>query len=456
MYIPGITSAEYAIIIHFPTKGQVALSPATEVTGPNILNSVSLGLSLAGSNQNPVGVISANTLTLDIDSRDLSLDPTNTQSPYYGEMNSSAWVTYYLTENGEQINMGTYFVNTWNPNISNSSPYNISIQLTDLMSVIAKMAVPKVDIKYNMTLKEYIIAVINKLNEQNPFQYNIFYNPDTIKFGNITNFYYEQLNTSTVGDMLNTISQCTLTNITINQQGYFITDNLLDEVPAQAVMEIDGDNYTFSANLAPSSWISYDGIKVNYTPRKIVSKQQLASISSQELQPGDNTISGLSLGGHAYSIEQIVISTEDPTDASFYIKSLSYDKDVVDLVIDYQGLSTVSASISIIGSSAATETKIFSQDAGGSILNCNVPILYESDLGYYASSMRAFLKNKQKAIKVVGWYNPRLTLGDLVHVTLGGDLNLEGYYKVTGMDLTYSNAGMNYTLQLDPAIIGGA
>lgn len=453
MYPAGIAHVDYNICITFKSNKSVCISSNTEQTNANVLVSTSINMNTSTMSQNPIGVVSANTLSLDIDSRDMSLDPTNSSSPYFGEMDSSAWATISFTDTDGTVMLGTFYVNSWKPSITNLQPHRITIQLVDLMSKISKMAVPMVKQGYMPTLKQYIIAVITALNEELPPEQQIKYRASDISFGPFELFYYEQLDTTSMSNMLNTLCQSTLVNIYIDAEGYFKVDSLLDDTSAESVMNISGDDYTFSATLAPTSWIDYPDVRVSYIPRRLIPSTELASLSNIVLNPGTNVLPSMTSQQGIFSIDAVALTVKDTTNADAYVSKISSDRSNINIEVVYNGLSSCTADISIIGTVAAADVVVLNPEITGSVLEAKNPILDQSSITQFLVGMRKIIKNKQKAITLTGWYNPRLALGDLVHVTLGGQLNIYNYYKIVGIQLQLSSATLRYTLTLNPATL---
>lgn len=455
MMLPsGIVRATYRVTIYM-NKGNlsVTLASGTELTSTNVLDSLNFSAKLSGTNQNPVGVLSANTLSLNITSKDLSLDPTNQSSPYYGYMNTSAWaVVSIIDDQSNETKLGTFYVDTWQPNITDSTPFSIQIEFVDLISVICKMPVPFVEVTFNMTLLDYVIAVLNALNETNDPQYHINFNPADITFGEWSNFYYEQLDTSNMSNMLNTISQCTLTNIYVDANNNFRTDYLCDDSTSEVVMEIDGDTNTYEASLAPGAFIGYRDVQVTYIPRVLTGIESLAQQSDIVIQPGDNIISKIGLGEHASVISSIEIATDDLK--LVYISQIRYNKDYVSLVIHSDELSDFKANIYINGVAAKTNTKVYENaESTASTLEMKNTILDQTDIPLFVEKLKQLLTLKEKDISLKGIYNPKLTLGNLVHVVLSGNLNTSGYYKVKAINLGLSSSGLTYSLDLAGTLI---
>ena len=448
----GVYLASYSVTIHFKSGHQLVLDKSTEVVGPNYIDSIRLHSTLAGTNKNPVGVLAANTLSLELTSKDLSLDPTNKSSPFYGDMNSSAWVQIHLVlEDDTQLNMGIYYVDTWQPNITNSTPFSISIECVDLLSIICKMKVPQVSITFGMTLAQYLARLFDKINEQLDSQYRINYDVSTMTFGLWSEFNYQQLNTTNMGDMLNTISQCTLTNLYIDQDNFFRTDYICDDTPADIVMTILADTDTYQASLAPSTNITYNGVQVSYIPNDEDAESSLATLNNIEIAPGDTELKDISIGGKAFSITSISITGDNVTQV--YVSLIQYDKDAIHLTIHSDEDVTKMTSIEIQGIQAKSDSLVYNGQDRSSVLEMKNTILGKRDIASFTAKLKQLIELKEKSISLTGIYNPRLRIGDLISVNIAGDFNTSGIYKLNDIDLSLASGGLGYKIELMPSLV---
>ena len=82
-----------------------------------------------------------------------------------------------------------------------------------------------------------------------------------------------------------------------------------------------------------------------------------------------------------------------------------------------------------------------------------VPFSVIEDIPLFVSRLRQLLTLKEKDISLKGIYNPQLTLGNLVHVVLSGNLNTSGYYKVKSINIGLSSGGLTYSLDLASTLV---
>ena len=137
-----------------------------------------------------------------------------------------------------------------------------------------------------------------------------------------------------------------------------------------------------------------------------------------------------------------------------YLAGLAYNKDYASLVVHSSELAQFTANIYINGVSAKTNTKVYGNSVSTtSTLEMKNPILDEVDIPLFVSRLRQLLTLKEKDISLKGIYNPQLTLGNLVHVVLSGNLNTSGYYKVKAINLGLSSGGLTYSLDLASTLV---
>ena len=117
-------------------------------------------------------------------------------------------------------------------------------------------------------------------------------------------------------------------------------------------------------------------------------------------------------------------------------------------------LSDFNANIYINGVAAKTNTKVYENaESTASTLEMKNTILDETDIPLFVNKLKQLLTLKEKDISLKGIYNPKLTLGNRVHVVLSGNLNTSGYYKVKTINLGLSSGGLTYSLDLAGTLI---
>ena len=114
------------ITLNNGTEIDISLSTVGEKTNlTNYITDINIDESTNTQNNNPVGVVSSNTLKLVLNSMDRSLFPENVNSKYYGLMNNTATVKVTLEDVDGTVEFNTFYVSNWKSNITTYSNYYI-------------------------------------------------------------------------------------------------------------------------------------------------------------------------------------------------------------------------------------------------------------------------------------------------------------------------------------------
>lgn len=405
----------------------------------NYITDISLNENLSAINNNPVGVVSSNVLKLTLNSNDRSLFPENTESKYYGLMNNSATVNITLTDEEGDIEFNTFYISNWYTSITSSSPYKVIIECTDLISILNKNIVPSGIITDNIDTKETFIYLINKLNEQLVDKYKIKYDSEDINFGDFKSIELDNLETYNMSDLLNTISQCTLTNIYIDRDNKIKTDYCLDDKKTESVCTLSDKINITSATIDTGGLVKYNTVKTNYIINTINSMSKLTTINNQKLTPGINTFNSLDLGNKTFRINTIVINTQ--VDDRIVLDKFEYDKRTCTVVINNTGISDVDCDIDIYGQSFKESTLSIIKSNGDSneLLEVTNRLILPKDAELYTTKLLSLVGIRNSSISVSGFFNPRIKLGDTVYVDVEKSINTKGYYKIISLQWKISN-----------------
>lgn len=410
------------------------LNSDSSINSYNFISSLKLNESLSAENNIPIGVNTSSILDIEIISNNKALIPENENSTYYGYMNNSAIIEIYITESNEKIYFGKYFVNSWKSSISSDSPNLVKISATNIMSIISKQKVPDIEINTGMYIKDYLLNVIDELNSKLPQTKQIEYNEGDIKFDAFPVMQFSNLDTENMGNCLNGLSQCTMTNIFVNRDGKLKTDYCCDDSPSEAVYSFD---VMTSASAGGGLLVEYDSIKVNYSLGNILDVEQLASLYQQDVIQGDNIFKDISLGGAVYKINRIDVTAEDP---NIYVgkKEAKYNKNTMQLTVEADAATKVD--IKVFGQRLDTTSMVYETD-GENKLEVTNRVIEKSYVEKYANNMLQLINFKNNSMSVEGYFNPRVKLSDTVFINCANAMSISGYYKVVGLDWDLSIYG---------------
>lgn len=395
----------------------------------NFLSSIKLKESISAENNIPIGVNTSNIIDLEIVSNNKALIPENENSTYYGYMNNTAIVELFITESNEEISFGKYFVNSWKSNITSDTPNNVIVSATNIMSLISKQEVPEIEINTGMYIKDYLMNVIDELNNKLPQTKQIDYDEEDINFEAFPTMQFSNLDTENMGNCLNGLSQCTMTNIYIDRDGKLKTDYCCDDTEQEAVYSF---NIMTSAEAGGGVLVNYDSIKVNYSLGNVLDVEQLASLYQQDVIAGINTFSDINLGNSVYKINRIEVDGED--DNIFVgvdYNTTKYGKNKMTVGVEADAATKVN--IRIYGQRLDTTSMVYETD-GENKLEVTNRVIEASYVEKYANNILQLINFKNNSMTVEGYFNPRVKLTDTVFINCENAMSISGYYKVVGLD----------------------
>ena len=428
------------ITLNNGTEIDISLSTVGEKTNlTNYITDINIDESTNTQNNNPVGVVSSNTLKLVLNSMDRSLFPENVNSKYYGLMNNTATVKVTLEDVDGTVEFNTFYVSNWKSNITSQRPNNVIIECTDLLSIINKNSVPSGVITQNLSTKEAFIYMINKLNEKLESKYKVQYDENDIIFNAFDKIEYDNLDTGSMGDWLNTISQCTITNIYIARNNKMKTDYCLDDATTESVCTLSDKINVTNVSIDNGGLVNYTGVKTSYITNTINNMDKLTTISNQVVKPGKNLFDNINLGSKVFRISAVRLISDESS--ALKLTKLEYDKRICNIEVENNTDVDINCTIEIYGQSLKENTLSVTKNKNSSneILSVTNKLILPEYAELYTDNLLSLLGMKNRSISVTGFFNPRIQVGDIVYVDIEKSINTKGYYKVIGLKWKISN-----------------
>lgn len=426
------------ITLNDKTEIDLSLKGATEVK--NYITSVNILENTSASNQNPVGVVSSNTLKILLKSLDRTLLPDNEESPYFGKMDTSATIKVTIEDVDGQVEFNTFYVSSWLGNISTSSPYTVTIEATDLLSIVNKNPVPNIKFLKNIGTSKFFKDTINELNTTLSDKYKIQYDEEDISFSPYDTLAYSNIDASNMGTFLNTISQSTLTNIYYTREDKLKTDYCLDDTAKESVSNLSDKVNILKASIDRGGLVNYNGVKINCIENTVNSITELTTLSQQVLVPGDNIFEDIDLGNKIYKLGYIKVDSDSKV--SVEIKDVSYSKNLVTFTVVNNTQGNVNCSIKVYGQTVKENKRVYTvkkQESSNEILEVTNKILPYNKIVTFANGLVSLVGIKNSALSLSGYFNPRIKLGDTVYVDVESTIKTKGYYKVVQLNWTFSS-----------------
>lgn len=406
----------------------------------NYITSIDIVESAATNNQNPVGVINSNTLKIILRSNDLSLLPDNENSVYYGKMDNTAIVDVTLEDVDGEVMFNTFYVSSWTSNITATNPNQVTIEATDLLSIINKNSVPNINIVNNVKTSDAFKDTINKLNDTLESKYKIQYDEADIQFNAFPYIDYSNIEADNMGTWFNIIGQSTLTNIYYTRENKLKTDYCLDDTAGESVCNLSDKVNILNASIDKGGLVSYSGVKVNYILNTVNKLTELTSVKDQVLKPGSNTFENINLGNKVFKICYVKVSTDSKT--AVEVESITYNKNTATVIIKNKTDKNISCTIQLYGQTLK-ENKLFvkklKENSRNEILEVTNRILPTEYINVFADNLLSLIGIKASALSLSGFFNPRIKLGDTVYVDVEKSINTKGYYKVVELQWKITN-----------------
>lgn len=437
-----VNSADLLIKIIFKNNTSIELKLLNEVginKDENIITNAKIVETLNVQNSNPVGVISSNTLKLDIRSNDKSLIPDNENSPYFGLMNESAYIDVSVIESGQTLKFGRYFVNKWYSLTDMSNKYKVNIECTDIISILSKNLIPDIQIRKKDKLSEILKNIMDKINNKSIEKYKVIVDQNNIKFPDFDSVEYYNISVTNMSDLLNTIAQSTLTNIYINRNNEFICDYVADDTKTESVGNIDENMAILSAQSNKNDSTTYTGVKTNYFKYSVNKPDSIGGISEQALEIGDNQLNNIVSNGNIYKLNYVSVIGDNTS--NIVIKELTYNKNKIDMLISAS--EKCNCEIDIFGQSI-NENQLYETlgdtDSDNTTLEVTNRLIDATLVKLFNTKLLKVISLKNSKLQIKAFLDPRAKLGDIVYINTEKLLGVKGYYKIYKLEWEFDTS----------------
>lgn len=447
-------SVKVTMTIHFSdgrTKELVLDQTSNRRVTGEILTRCEVSRKLSMINNMPVGVVCAGNTTFTIISEG-ELIPDNTQSTYYGLMNNTAIITLKVTDSYGVIEFGVYFIDEWIGSISSSKATEVLIDAYDIFSIRGKSKTLGNMMPLNTLTRDYVIMLIDELNEGRDDKYKIKYRTSDLNFGK----YGEMqccggIGSSTLYDALNTISQCTLTNIYIDRDNYIKTMDCLDS-SIVSVGEISDCVNVIIASTQSGTLVNYDDVNVKYI---IPNLSEIETVFELQSTYTDGEYFNIDTGCNLERILDVQICEEDgETELDSTLNYLKWTRDKIDMQIDDVEVGKdIIIKINGIKVNEITKETGISRSSNNE-LTVNNPIIKQDKINEYKTDLIKLITKKNKSLTVEGFFSPRLKVGDVVYVNLERTIGITGYYRIVEENWLFESTCKG-TFTLSEVQVGG-
>lgn len=393
----------------------------------------------SSSGSNIVGNIVGSTLSLNVISNDKLLIPNFIGSKYFGYMNDTAYidVSFYLPEVDVTVDMGRYYVDTWEAGIQSGNENEVSISCVNLMSKIKNMTLHNIRLYRNMKFNDFLKIIIDNLNSRLPGHMQILYNDDDLKIFRNSSYdwqmHFNNIERDTVESLFNAIAKYTISYIWIGRDRHIKTDHLLDDKVEESVFELSGLSNVFQYTNRSGDIDKYSGVRVKYIDSISYEDKELLSIDNLQLFKGDNSLENLRLSSDKVSdIHTIEIVTDK---GSAVCKTFNNYKNSMNMII--KASTNCRANIRVYGKVInelyGTVEKYIDENNKGTVLEIENRVLIKQLINTYGNGLNNMMSMKNNRIQVNGYLSPEIELGYTGHF-IGSRFGIDDYYKTVGLE----------------------
>lgn len=415
----------------------------------NFIKSAKFHLSEGNNKVNPLGVATSNSLNLQIYDEDNYLNPSNTDSPYYGMMINGIEIKAYISYDGSTWDdYGTFYVTNWSGSFSEGWHGMVSISAEDRMNSIGNLDMPYIPAFNEITVSDLVTYVFDKIGiDSNEFQIDSLVN---------RTLGYAVIKGNKVRDFLNNICQLCLARVVIDRHNiirFVLATNLYTGHNTLTI----GSEYTGSFSNKISNTIDYTKVKVVYLSSNGLKYDHIADLGDVNLVVGENTLSGITFNKTAMAISQVDVMFDD-TESNAVITSVSYEayQNGITLTINVSGEAISGANIRIYGTILETidryiEMNVHPNTIGGSVVGLGGRT-FDFDTKQLMTSVRAsaiclalksYVNTIGNTFMISGSaLTPQLYTGDELIID-NTDTMYDGNYKIIGLEIEF---GENYQL----------
>lgn len=230
----------------------------------------------------PLGVVSANELTLTLDNSERKFTPNNEESEYYGEMKPGVKIELFTQlvlpdESVEEVPMGTYFIVDWR---SPSGSLQATITALDRVHKIGERPLPQIPTLLNTTIGEMFERLFKAvgLSEEEYIIDSALNIP--IKIG-----WYRK---GRVKDALQGLCEAGVCSIVCDRQNRFLVKSFYES--SASVATLADDTQIFESENPLMFTKTYDGVRMRFNTPTITRKEILLDIRDLEIPSGETLI----------------------------------------------------------------------------------------------------------------------------------------------------------------------
>ena len=153
--------------------------------------------------------------------------------------------------------------------------------------------------------------MLDRYNASIEDKYKVHYNTSDIKFDNFNHIVLDNIDSENIGSWFNILSQSTLTNLYIDRDDLFKTDNCLDDKASESVCTLSDKINITQASVDSGGLVRYNGVKTNYIVNSLNGISEIINMNGQSLKGGSNKINNISFSQRVYKVTGVSLNVHN-------------------------------------------------------------------------------------------------------------------------------------------------
>lgn len=441
----------YKIKIYF-TDSIVYEIDTNDSTEKSIIN-ISVNEDESISSGNPIGIISSNSLYIEMYDKTGIISIYNKKSPYYNYMKNGVKIELYVvykeyTEGDVLLEIeelyGVYYTTDWDTPYSSGSGNVTTISAQDKIQYIGSKEVPKLPTYSGVSIRDLIKQVFNGIGITDD-EYRIDESLDmTIPYGITVGI--------KVRDFLNEITQVLLARIHLD-------GNIINIVPALGTYNnsyVIEDGYFNNMAIGNNANNTYTKIRLYYDKVGNSEIDTIATINNVTLTTGLNEFNSIKFNSKVFSISQVYIEAPKVyKNKKVVIGDINWTayQDGVDIKVNNNtGINVDNVNIIIDGlklntTEATAELTIEDSEVPYILDITNSMIQDTYSATKLVSDIAKYLRKMKKIIQVDTQLTIKAQPGDRLQIK-SSNANYKGYYRIIGCKTNLASTSYSKVLTL--------
>jgi hypothetical protein len=394
----------------------------------------------SAESSNPFGAISSNELSFRLFNSDGIFSPTNSVSPYFGNIKAGVPVELFIrpiydNDEVDWIQLGRYYVTGWEAQITGTYA---DVVANDEWYNIFNSPMPNYPITRDITYHDFMSDFFDLLN--------VVVSLDECLTGTLPFAFVSD----SIKDFLQELSAAALGYVTSGKDGTPLIGSFMGNKPVRATLTDDDQIRTVSTK--QSIIRAYDGVELTYSVPQISAVTSLVELAGVVLSQGTNEISNIAFSSSPlWQVSMIDIKSNSDVVS---LRNFEATQGLISLLLEC-AVEAIEADLAVYGKTIGLTEFTLSDEATKQLSISNKYIQSSSYAEYYKSILNAFVNNNVALLTLSVRGNPLLNVGDKVIVS-STKYNLNYTGIIQRMNYSYAGGLLCDMTLLNAEILEGA